>query len=206
MTISGSATTLSGPYGARVLADVVVRRSSSGTLARDAAAVVTAAGFVGLLAQIVIHLPFTPVPVTGQTLGVVLAGSALGSRRAAAAMMLYVGCGLAGLPWFQSHTSGWQATDGGYLLGFIVAATLCGWLAERGGDRNLVTSVPSMLIGDAVLFAIAVPWLAVDLHVGLGRAFALGCTPFLAGEAVKVACAAGLLPASWRILGLTEHR
>ncbi|HVC24469.1 MAG TPA: biotin transporter BioY [Acidimicrobiales bacterium] len=179
-----------------VLADLV-----PGAVVRDALLVVGAAGLVGALAQLVVRLPFTPVPVTGQTLGVVLAGCALGWRRASLALGVYLAAGLAGVPWFAGHTSGWQEANGGYLVGFVVAAALCGWLAERGTDRTVLRCVPTMIAGEVVLYATAVPWLALALHVGLGRALALGCTPFLAGDAVKMACAAGLLPATWRLVG-----
>lgn len=184
-----------------VLADLL-----PGELARDVAVVLGAAAFVGALSQLVVHLSFTPVPITGQTLGVVLAGCALGWRRAAIAMTFYLLVGLVGVPWFAGHTSGWQAADGGYLVGFIAAAAVCGWLAQRGSDRTVVRSVPTMVAGELVLYAIAVPWLALDLHVGIGKAIALGCTPFLAGDAVKMACAAGLLPATWRLVGTNRDR
>ena len=107
-----------------VLADLL-----PGTLVRDVGLVVGAAGFVGLLAQISIHLSFTPVPITGQTLGVLLAGTALGWRRAAAAMALYAVAGVAGVPWFAAHSSGYASASFGYILGFFLAATLCGYLA-----------------------------------------------------------------------------
>lgn len=196
--------TLPSPSGAATLPSVarpsVLADLIPGTLARDAALVGGAAAFVGLLSQVVVHLPFTPVPVTGQTLGVVLAGCALGRRRAGLAMALYVGAGLVGLPWFAGHTSGWQAVNGGYLLGFIAAAMVCGWLAERGADRTVLRSVPTMLAGELVLYAVALPWLALDLHVGLAKAVALGFVPFVVGDSVKLACAAALLPATWRLV------
>jgi biotin transporter BioY len=182
-----------------VLADTV-----PGALVRDVALVLGAAAFVGALSQLVIHLPFTPVPITGQTLGVVLAGCALGWRRAAISMTFYLLVGLAGIPWFAGHTSGWPVASGGYLVGFIAAAAVCGWLAERGNDRTVLRSVPTMVIGEIVLYVIAVPWLAVAIHVSLGKAIALGLTPFLAGDAVKMAIAAGLLPATWRLVGTSR--
>jgi biotin transport system substrate-specific component len=179
-----------------VLADVV-----PGALVRDITLVVGAAAFVGALSQLVIHLPFTPVPITGQTLGVVLAGCALGWRRAALSLSLYLVAGLVGVPWFAGHTSGWVGVNAGYLLGFIAAAALCGFLAERGNDRTVLRSIPTMIAGEVVLYAIAVPWLAIDLHVGAAKALALGFTPFLVGDAVKMACAAALLPGAWRLVG-----
>lgn len=177
-----------------VLADLI-----SGTWVRDALLVAGAAGFVGLLAQISIHLSFTPVPVTGQTLGVLLAGTALGWRRGAAAMALYAAAGVAGVPWFADHSSGYVGASFGYILGFILCAVLCGFLAERGADRAVLKSVPAMVAGEVVMYAVGVAWLAVDLHVGAGKAIALGLTPFLAGDAIKAAIAAGLLPAVWKL-------
>src|ERR1700761_6023879 len=113
-----------------VLADLL-----PGALARDALLVVGAAGFIGLLAQISIHLSFTPVPITGQTLGVLLAGTALGWRRAGAALVLYAVAGLAGVPWFAGHASGYVGASFGFVIGFVLCAAVCGTLSERGADR-----------------------------------------------------------------------
>jgi biotin transport system substrate-specific component len=183
-----------------VLADLL-----PGTLVRDVALVVGAACFVGLLAQISLHLSFTPVPITGQTLGVLLAGTALGWRRAAAAMALYAVAGVAGVPWFADHTSGYASASFGYVLGFFLAATLCGYLAERGADRSVVKSVPAMLAGEVVIYAVGMTWLALDLHLGASAAIADGLTPFLIGDAVKAAIAAGLLPAAWALVGRRQR-
>jgi biotin transport system substrate-specific component len=179
-----------------VLADLV-----PGVVVRDIALVLAGAGFVGALAQISIPLSFTPVPITGQTLGVLVAGCALGWWRAAASMALYLFAGLAGLPWFIHHTSGWQGPSTGYLVGFILAAGVCGRLAERGDDRRIWRAVPVMIVGEVLIYLIGVPWLAVDLHVGLGKALSLGFNPFVGGEAIKAALAAGLLPGAWRLAG-----
>jgi biotin transport system substrate-specific component len=181
---------------ALVLADLL-----PGALARDALLVVGAAGFVGLLAQISIHLPFTPVPITGQTLGVLLAGAALGWRRAGAALLLYAVAGLAGVPWFADHSSGYVGASFGYVLGFLAAAVLCGYLAERGADRSVLRSVPAMVAAEVVIYAFGLTWLAIDLHLGASQALAEGLTPFLAGDAIKAAIAAGLLPAAWWLAG-----
>jgi biotin transport system substrate-specific component len=192
---------VSGPPAPPVLADLL-----PGTVARDAALVLGTAGIVGLLAQVVVHLPFTPVPVTGQTLGVVLAGSALGWRRATLALGLYLAAGLAGVPWFAGHASGWQGPLTGYLVGFVAAAAVCGWAAGHRGDRTVPRALATMVAGEVVLYVIAVPWLALALHVDIARALALGCTPFLAGDAVKMGLASGLLPASWRLVGPAATR
>ncbi|HEY2126275.1 MAG TPA: biotin transporter BioY [Streptosporangiaceae bacterium] len=179
-----------------VLADLL-----PGTLARDALLVVGAAGFIGLLAQISIHLSFTPVPITGQTLGVLLAGTALGWRRAGAALLLYAVAGVAGVPWFADHSSGYASASFGYIIGFFAAAVLCGFLAERGADRSVLRSVPAMLAAEVVIYTFGLTWLAIDLHLGASATIADGLTPFLAGDAIKAALAAGLLPAAWWLAG-----
>ena len=182
----------------RVLADTI-----PSSLLADAALVVGAAALVGVLAQVSIPLGFTPVPITGQTLGVLLAGTALGWRRASAAMGLYVVAGVAGVPWVANHSSGVPTATFGYLLGFIAAGALLGWLASKGADRTVTRAVLSMVAGEAVIYAIAVPWLAVSLHVSLATAISLGLTPFLAGDAIKAALAGVALPASWRLVKRT---
>lgn len=184
-----------------VLADLL-----AGSVARELALVLGAACFVGAMAQISIPLGFTPVPITGQTLGVAVAGAALGGKRAVAALSLYLVAGLAGLPWFAGHAHGYPGALFGYLLGFVAAAAVCGILAEHGADRRVVKALPAMLVGDAMIYLIGVPWLAVSLHVGLGRAIALGLTPYLAVDAVKIGIAAGLLPGAWRLAGVRTGR
>ena len=193
--MSANAATLQ-PRTPVVLADLV-----PGTLVRDVSLVVGAACFVGVLAQISIHLPFTPVPITGQTLGVLLAGTALGWKRGLASMGLYAVAGLVGVPWFAGHASGYVGASFGYIVGFVLCAGLCGWLAERKADRSLLKSVPAMVAGEVVMYAVGVIWLAVDLHLGAGKAISEGLTPFLAGDAIKAAIAAGLLPAAWKLAG-----
>ncbi len=179
-----------------VLADLL-----PGALARDALLVAGAAGFIGLLAQISIPLSFTPVPITGQTLGVLLAGTALGWRRAGAALLLYAVAGVAGVPWFADHSSGYASASCGYIIGFFAAAVLCGYLAERGADRSVLRSVPAMLAAEVVIYTFGLTWLAIDLHLGASATIADGLTPFLAGDAIKAALAAGLLPAAWWLAG-----
>jgi biotin transport system substrate-specific component len=177
-----------------------------GALARDIALVVASASLVGLLAQISIHLSFTPVPITGQTLGVLLTSTALGWRRGGAAMLLYALAGLIGVPWFATGTSGYVGASFGYIVGFIVCALVCGRLAELGSDRRLASSILAMVVGEVVMYSIGVAWLAVDLHVGPSKAIALGFTPFWIGDAIKCALAAGLLPSAWRLLSARDGR
>ncbi|HVW18626.1 MAG TPA: biotin transporter BioY [Solirubrobacteraceae bacterium] len=179
-----------------VLADLI-----PGTLVRDVLLVVGSAGFVGLLAQVVIHLPWTPVPMTGQTLGVLVAGTALGWRRGGIALALYLLAGLAGVPWFSSGASGYVGASFGYIIAFVFSAAVCGRLAELGQDRSILRSIPAMVVGSLVTYAIGTAWLAVYLHVGVGKAIDLGIRPFIWGDVIKAAIAAGLLPAAWKLAG-----
>jgi biotin transport system substrate-specific component len=191
---------------ALVLGDLIaVNRGGVAQVITDVLLVIGAAGFVGALAQISIHLSFTPVPITGQTLGVLLAGTALGWRRAAAAMAVYAIAGVAGLPWFAGGTSGYAGASFGYVVGFFFAATACGYLAGRGADRSVLSSVPAMLVGEIIIYAFGLTWLALDLHLSAGATLADGFTPFVAGDAIKAAIAAGLLPAAWMLTG-RAHR
>jgi biotin transport system substrate-specific component len=181
----------------RVLGDTL-----PGERVRDLLLVVAGAGLVGLLAQISIHLSFTPVPMTGQTLGVLLVGTALGLRRGTAALVLYTVAGLAVVPWFAHGVSGYPGgANFGYILGFIASAAVCGYLAERRADRRLISAVPAMIVGEVVMYVIGVAWLAVDLHLSIGTAISEGFVPFWIADAVKCALAAGLLPSTWRLLG-----
>jgi biotin transport system substrate-specific component len=187
---------------ALVLGDLIaLDRGRAAQVVRDVLLVIGAAGFVGALAQISVHLSFTPVPITGQTLGVLLAGTALGWRRAAAAMALYAVAGVAGLPWFAHGTSGYGGASFGYVVGFFVAAVACGYLAQRGADRSVLSSVPAMIVGEIIIYGFGVTWLALDLHLSAGAALTEGFTPFVAGDAIKAAIAAGLLPAAWKLAG-----
>jgi biotin transport system substrate-specific component len=179
-----------------VLADLL-----PGAAVRDGLLVAGAAAFIGLLAQISIPLSFTPVPITGQTLGVLLAGTALGWWRAGAALVLYAVAGVAGVPWFAGHSSGYASASFGYVVGFVAAAVLCGYLAGRGADRSVLRSLPAMIAAEVVIYAFGLTWLAIDLHLGASATIAAGLTPFLAGDAIKAAIAAGLLPAAWWLAG-----
>jgi biotin transport system substrate-specific component len=180
----------------RTLADVV-----PGGLARSVALVVGGAALVGLSAQIAVPLPFTPVPLTLQTLSVLLVGAVLGSRRGVASLALYAVAGVAGVPWFSQHQSGWAFASFGYVLGFVVAAWLVGRLAERGADRAVPSTVGLMVLGNLAVYALGVPGLMLVAHLPLGKALLVGVVPFLIGDAIKIALAAGLLPAAWKLVG-----
>lgn len=178
----------------RVIADVVSR-----TWVSQIALVIGAAAFVGISAQIIIPLPFTPVPLTMQTFAVLLSAAALGSLRGMAAMAVYAIAGIAGVPWFAEGTSGFAMPSFGYILGFIVAAFVVGRLAERGNyTRTPLRMAGLMVIGNVVIYAFGVTWLAAALSVSFGQAMMLGAYPFLIGDAIKIALAAGLLPLIWK--------
>lgn len=187
------------PAGRRVLADLVPR-----VRARDVALVLAGALLTAACAQIEIPLPGNPVPISGQTFAVLLCGAALGANRGAASMSLYFVLGAIGLPFYAGGASGldvvWGAT-GGYLVGFVIAAWVIGRLAEAGMDRSPLKALPAFTLGSLIIFAIAVPWLAVAADVSLARAFELGVVPFIPGGIVKALAAAGLLPAAWRLVG-----
>jgi biotin transport system substrate-specific component len=178
-----------------------------GDRVRDIGLVVGYAGLVGLSAQLSIRLPFTPVPITGQTLAVLLGGLAAGTRRGVAGMLLYLVAGLLGVPWFSGGSGGLAilaSPSFGYIVGFVFAATVLGQLARRGVDRHPLTVILALVAGNAVIYAFGATWLALRLHLGDSQALALGVTPFLLGDALKAALAAVLLPAAWRLVGRSE--
>lgn len=175
-----------------------------GALTRDVALVVGSAVLVGLAAQVTVPIPGTPVPVTMQPFAVLLAGAALGMGRSAIGMLLYLFAGMAGMPWFAEGESGAGMPSLGYVIGFVVAAALVGALAGRGGDRTPVRTVATMTLGTLAIYAAGVPYLMAALHLDLGTALDMGLVPFLAGDALKILLAAGLLPVTWRLLGRRE--
>jgi len=193
--------TLSVTRSPRVLADVL-----PGGMVRDAALVGGSALFVGLFAQIAIPLSFTPVPLTGQTFAVLLSVAALGPARGVLGMLVYALVGMAGVPWFAQQSSGWSMPSFGFVLGFVLAAAVVGALAKRGADRTPLRAVPLMIAGNLALYAIGVPWLMASLDVSFAKAIELGMTPFLIGDAIKVALAAVLLPGAWALVRRVERR
>ncbi len=170
--------------------------------------VVLGALFIALTANIRIPVPGSPVPITGQTFSVLLVGGALGLRRGMLSVLLYLLMGLV-LPVYAEGRSGLATiaslqqgqivlgATGGYLLGFVVAAALVGWLAELGWDRRVWSAAAAMVLGNALIYLIGVPWLATAAHLSPERALQLGLFPFLLGDALKLAVAAGLLPVGW---------
>lgn len=156
---------------------------------------------VALSAQVAIPLPFSPVPITGQTLAVLLVGVLLGSHRAGLCMLAYLVEGSAGLPVFAGGKAGivhLLGPTGGYLMGFVPAAWLVGWLAERGWDRRPATTFAAMLLGNIVIYALGLPWLAH--FTGVERVFVAGCLPFIPGDLIKILLATAVLPWGWKLL------
>lgn len=181
------------------LVDRVVTR----TWASDIALVVAGTALVAVLAQVAI--PLWPVPVTGQTLAVLLVGAGLGAVRGAASLSLYALLGAVGLPIYSEASSGWSVLlgpTGGYIIGFIASAAIVGWAAERSWDRGWYKPIITFIGGSLVVFAFGLPWLAVSLgQLGfpndLQSVLVAGFYPFIIGGLVKAAIAAALLPALW---------
>ncbi len=149
-------------------------------------------------AQVRIPLPFTPVPITGQTLGVLLTGALLGSRYGTAVVAAYLFQGAIGLPVFASGQGGLFALlgpTGGYLIGFLPAAFLTGWLLERGWSKHIVLTFTALLIANAVIYALGLPWLS--FFVGWERVVPLGLLPFIFGDLLKIAVATGITTKLW---------
>ena len=162
------------------------------------------------LAQFTIYLPFTPVPITGQTLGVLLVGAAYGPGLGAATVGLYLVAAVMGLPVLARNVEGGHDTgvhvlgaafaSAGYLWGFLLAAVLVGWLARLGWDRSFRSSVSAMFFGELVIYACGIPWLMHALGVDVQTALTYGLYPFVVGDTIKLLIAAGALPLAWAAL------
>jgi biotin transport system substrate-specific component len=174
-------------------------------LAADTVLVALGVALIGASAQFSIHLPHTPVPITGQTFAVLLVGGAYGATRASATLAAYLVVGGLGYGVFEGHSSGWDVLKfssytGGYLVGMLVAAALVGWLADRGWDRRPTRSLPAMVLGNVVIYAFGATWLAHALDLTAVQTWNAGIKDFLVGDAVKILLAAGLLPAGWKLV------
>lgn len=183
----------------QVLADLLPAGTTARAAIRDTALVVGGAALTGLAAQVSIPVHGSPVPVTGQTFAALLVGTTLGARRGLLSLLLYALAGAAGMPWFAGGTSGTSSVSFGYILGMLLAAAAVGALARRGADRSVWRTALAMLAGEALIYAVGVPYLAVAAHLSLTRAIALGLTPYLIGDALKALLAMGLLPAAWKL-------
>ena len=158
---------------------------------------------IAALAQVAVRLPFSPVPITGQTLGVLLAGFLLGSRRGLAAVLAYLAEGAAGLPVFAGGTGGIAVLAGptaGYLIGFAVAAYVVGLLAERGWDRSVARTLLGMALGNVIIYWFGITWLSILLS-DVRTALTAGLFPFIVGDLLKIAVATAFLPLGWQLIG-----
>ncbi|MFE0375942.1 biotin transporter BioY [Streptomyces inhibens] len=188
------------PIGA-VLADLLPAATASRARVRDAALVLGGAALTGIAAQIAVPVPGSPVPVTGQTFAALLVGASLGAGRGLLSLALYALAGIAGMPWFAAGTSGAGGATFGYILGMLLAATVVGALARRGGDRGVLRTAGTMAAGTALIYAVGVPYLALSTGMSFGQAVAVGLVPFLIGDALKAALAMGALPTAWKLAG-----
>ena len=178
-------------------------------LITDALLVLAGTALVAGAAQISVKLPFTPVPITGQTFAVLLVGASLGCVLGTASAMLYLWLGVAGAPIYAHHDSGWSvitSASGGYIVGFVLAATLTGFLAERRWDRRLSSSIGLMLTGNVVIYLVGLPWLAVVLNTNLEKTLEYGLYPFIPGDTFKLYLAAAALPGAWKLVGRARNR
>ena len=186
------------------LADIVRPQSRQSALAYDTVLVLAASVLIGVCAQI--SIPLFPVPVTLQTFAVVMIGALLGSKRGTAAVLAYLAQGAVGLPVFSLGRAGAAMLCGptaGYLFGFVAAAFVVGLLAERGWDRNFLTTVLAMTAGSVIIYTCGVAWLSG--MIGLSKALWAGLYPFVFGEALKIFAAAAILPAGWKLLSATRR-
>lgn len=184
--------------------------------ARHIALIVAGALLIALSANLSIRVPGSPVPITGQTFSVLLVGGALGSRRGILATLLYLVLGLY-LPVYADHKQGLAVigsmadghfvlgATGGYLVGFVVASGIVGRLAELGWDRRFGGALLAMAIGNLVIYLFGVPWLMAATGFDLAKAFSAGVGPFLLGDIIKLALAAGLFPIAWWVVGRSTN-
>ena len=153
-----------------------------------------------------IPLSFTPVPLTLGTFAVLLTGAALGPVRGALSIGIYMVAGMAGMPWFAGQSSGWGFPSFGYIIGFVLAGALVGWLASRGGDRTPLRTAGTMVLGNLVIYLVGVPYLMGATGMDLATGIEKGVVPFLIGDGIKIVIAAGLLPGAWKIVERVESR
>jgi biotin transport system substrate-specific component len=179
---------------------------------RHIALICVGAVFIALTANVTFWLPNNPIPITGQTLSVLVVGGALGLRRGALSVALYLALGLF-LPVYAGQAHGLNTifsfdsagvvlgARGGYLVSFLLAGGLVGWLAEMGWDRHIPGAIAAMILGEVVIYTIGVPWLAIAAHMSPAMAVDKGFLPFVLGDALKLAIAAGIFPFAWWLVG-----
>ena len=176
---------------------------SRSTVSTQIALVVGGTAFLALMAQIAVPVPGSPVPVTGQTLGALLLGSAYGASLGFTTFATYLLVGFIGAPVFASGAHGLSritGATGGYLVGMLLASLITGYLAGRKWDQKIFTVIPTMLIGDLVIFSAGLIWLHHSLHATWATTFKFGFTPFIVGEVIKIAIASTAMPTLWRFV------
>jgi biotin transport system substrate-specific component len=188
-------TVTTGARHGTVLADLL-----PASRVRDVALVLGGAALTGLAAQLSVPVPGSPVPVTGQTFAALLVGTALGAGRGFLSLALYAIAGIAGVPWFANGGSGAAFPSLGYVFGMLLAAAAVGALARRGADRSVLRTAGTMILGEALIYAVGVPYLALSTGMSASAAIAAGLTPFLIGDVLKAALAMGVLPTTWKLV------
>ncbi len=189
---------------------VLIDRLGTRSIAANITLVAAGAALTAGAAQIAI--PMWPVPITGQTFAVLLVGTTLGALRGALSMVLYIAVGALGLPVFTDGSAGWQVIagpTGGYLVGFVLAAILTGWLAQRTWDRKVLGAAVSFLAGTVVIYAVGLPWLSVALgQLGypndVSATLQAGLLPFVPGDILKAVVAGAMLPLTWKLVNRTQ--
>ncbi|MBP6523816.1 MAG: biotin transporter BioY [Dermatophilaceae bacterium] len=183
---------------------------AAGSLVREGLLVAGGVGLLALSAQIAVPLPFTPVPLTGQTFAVLLIGAGYGLRRALGTMLVYLAVGLAGFPVFSPDPATGHARtalqilhapSAGYIVGMLLAMGVLGWLTGRSWDRRWRTSVAQMALASVAIYAVGLAWLAVAADLTLQQTLVKGLLPFLIGDVLKLLLAAGAAPILWRWVG-----
>lgn len=171
----------------------------------DIALIIGGSLLIGLCAHVKVLLPFSPVPVTGQTFAVLMIGALLGARRGCLAVLAYIIEGVAGLPVFAlgAGPAVLLGPTGGYLFGFIPAVYITGRLAERGWDRRIGTTVVAMIFGNMAIYTFGLFWLCCLTGFNM-KVLTLGLYPFIVGDLVKIILAAILLPSGWKLLGYSK--
>lgn len=196
-------TSLSLAIGRPTLADRLFTRG----IVMDLVLICAGTALVSIAAQV--EVPLWPVPITGQTLAVLLVGSSLGALRGTLSIALYAVLGIVGLPIFSGAGSGMSVVlgpTGGYIIGFVFAAALTGWIAQRSWDRKILRSILGFLGGTVITFAIGLPWLAFTLGLNLQQTLEGGLYPFIVGGIVKMLLAAGIITVGWRYFEREDRR
>lgn len=196
-------TNLTLTLGRTTIADRLFARS----VAMDMILVATGAALVSISAQLVV--PLWPVPITAQTLAVLIVGSVLGALRGSLSLVLYAVLGIVGLPVFSDGTHGFgviEGPTGGYIIGFIFAAALTGSLAQHAWDHRILGAIVSFGAGTVVIFAIGLPWLALTLGLNLSETLKYGVYPLIIGGVVKSLLAAGFIRLAWFGVSRSDKR